>query len=71
MRPTIIALRQHLRSALRRQKETVGYNLAALKFIHRQVESDKNAEFWESGGTEEEVREKIEESKKKRKRVIV
>lgn len=71
MRPTIIALRTHLRSALRRQKETVGYNLAGLKFIQRKVVEDSNAEFWEMGGTEEEVRERIEEGKKKRKRVVV
>ncbi|CED82934.1 WD40-repeat-containing subunit of the 18S rRNA processing complex [Phaffia rhodozyma] len=72
MRPTIISLRTYLRSALRRQKETVGYNLAALKFLQRQVESDKTASFWETEGMDEEkVRAKIEEGQKKRKRVII
>lgn len=72
MRPTIIALRTYLRSALKRQRETVGYNLAALKFIQRQVEGEKTAEFWESEGMDEEkVRAKIEEGKGKRKRVVV
>lgn len=72
MRPTIISLRTYLRSALRRQKETVGYNLAALKFIQRQVESEKTAEFWESEGMDEDkVRARIEEGQKKRKRVII
>lgn len=72
MRPTIISLRTYLRSALRRQRETVGYNLAALRFIQRSVEGEKNAEFWESEGMDEEkVRARIEEGQKKRKRVVV
>lgn len=72
MRPTIIALRTYLRSALRRQRETVGYNLAALKFIQRQVEGEKTAEFWETEGMDaEKVAARIEEGQKKRKRVVV
>lgn len=72
MRPTIISLRTYLKSALRRQRETVGYNLAALKFIQRQVEGEKTAEFWESENMDEDkVRLKIAEGRPKRKRVVV
>lgn len=72
MRPTIISLRTYLKSALRRQRETVGYNLAALKFIQRQVEGEKTAEFWESENMDEEkVRARIAEGRPKRKRVVV
>ena len=56
-------------------QNTLGYNLAALKYINRQHEAKKVAEFYESEdvgmASEEKVREKIEEGKKKRKRAAL
>ncbi|GAA5885783.1 hypothetical protein JCM16303_006062 [Sporobolomyces ruberrimus] len=75
LRPTMVQLRAHLRAALKRQKNTLGYNLAALKYLNRQHEAKKVAEFYESEdvgmASEEKVREKIEEGKKKRKRAAL
>lgn len=71
MRNTLIPLRRHLRDALRRQKEIMGYNLAALQYIRRQNEAQRTAQFFEEESLDEEkVRARIAEEKK-RKRVIV
>ncbi|KAI0720213.1 WD40 repeat-like protein [Cerioporus squamosus] len=73
MRTALIPLRRNLREGLRRQKETIGYNLAALRFVQRQNDARRTAEFFEQDEelTEEQVREKIAEGGKKRKRVNV
>ncbi|KAH9943346.1 WD-repeat-containing protein [Epithele typhae] len=73
MRTALIPLRRSLRDGLRRQKETIGYNLAALRFVQRQNDARRTAEFFEreEAPTEEEVRAKIAEGGKKRKRVNV
>ena len=63
-------LRKHLRDALRKQKDTLSYNLAALKYIKRQTEAELTAEFYEEDMDEGKVRERIAESKK-RKRVSI
>ncbi|KDQ20509.1 hypothetical protein BOTBODRAFT_50600 [Botryobasidium botryosum FD-172 SS1] len=74
MRTVLIPLRTHLRAALRREKDEIGYNLAALKFLQRRVVASRTAEFYgeaiETGGEldEAKVREMIAEGKK-RKRV--
>ncbi|KAJ7283753.1 WD-repeat-containing protein [Mycena rebaudengoi] len=70
MRTALIPLRKHLRSALQRQKEVIGYNLAALQYIRRRNDSDRTAQFYEEGMDEEKVRAKIAEGKK-RKRVTL
>ncbi|KAI0638283.1 WD-repeat-containing protein [Trametes polyzona] len=72
MRTALIPLRRHLREGLRRQKDAIGYNLAALRFIQRQTDAKRTAEFYEAEEdlTEEKVREKIAEGKK-RKRVSI
>ncbi|KAI0776016.1 WD-repeat-containing protein [Trametes elegans] len=72
MRTALIPLRRNLREGLRRQKDTIGYNLAALRFIQRQTDAKRTAEFYEEEEdlTEEKVREKIAEGKK-RKRVSI
>lgn len=73
----MISLRAHLRAALKRQKDTVGYNLAALRYIQRQYDSNRTAEFYEmeivNGGADEEkkIREKIDAGLKKRKRAAL
>ena len=63
-------LRKHLRDALRKQKDTLSYNLAALKYIKRQTEAELTAEFYEEEMDEGKVRERIAE-RKKRKRVSI
>ena len=70
MRTTLIPLRKHLRDALRKRKETMGYNLAALQFIQRQNEAQRTAMFYEESFDEEKVKARIAEGKK-RKRVVV
>ncbi|KAF5322187.1 hypothetical protein D9619_000449 [Psilocybe cf. subviscida] len=69
MRTTLIPLRKHLRTALQRQKEVIGYNLAALQFIRRKNDAERTAQFFEEEGMDEEkVKARIAEGKK-RKRV--
>lgn len=71
MRTTLIPLRKNLRDALRKQKETMGYNLAALQYIQRQNEAERTAKFCEEESFDEErVKVRIAEGKK-RKRVVV
>ncbi|KIJ70192.1 hypothetical protein HYDPIDRAFT_78063 [Hydnomerulius pinastri MD-312] len=71
MRTTLIPMRIHLRNALRREKDTIGYNLAALQYIRRKNEADRTAQFFEEEEFDEEkVREKIAEGKK-RKRISI
>lgn len=70
MRTALIPLRKHLREALRKQKDTISYNLAALKYIKRQSDAKLTAEFFEEEMDEEKVRERIAEGKK-RKRVSI
>ena len=70
MRTSLIPLRKHLRDALRKQKDTISYNLAALKYIKRQSDAKLTAEFFEEEMDEEKVRERIAEGKK-RKRVSI
>ncbi|KZT24431.1 WD-repeat-containing protein [Neolentinus lepideus HHB14362 ss-1] len=69
MRTTLMSLRKHLRFALQRQKETIGYNLAALQFIRRQDDAERTAQFYEDMD-EEKARARIAEGKK-RKRVSI
>jgi U3 small nucleolar RNA-associated protein 12 len=79
LRPLLISLRGHLRGALVRQKSQVSYNLAALKFIKRQEESARTAEFYERAEREEWAEDEIQTLKeriqsgesRKRKRVSI
>jgi U3 small nucleolar RNA-associated protein 12 len=75
LRDLLIELRDHLREAMHEQKDTIGYNLAALHFLKRQHDSKKTAEFYEQDKTgeltEEEVRAKLAQGAKKRKRAII
>lgn len=71
MRTALIPLRKHLRESLRKQKDTISYNLAALKYIKRQNDAQRIAEFYEEEGMDEEkIRERIAEGKK-RKRITI
>ena len=70
MRTALIPLRKHLRDALRKQKDTLSYNLAALKYIKRQSDAQLTAEFYEEELDEKVIRERITEGKK-RKRISI
>uniref|UniRef100_A0A0W0FCF7 Small-subunit processome Utp12 domain-containing protein n=1 Tax=Moniliophthora roreri TaxID=221103 RepID=A0A0W0FCF7_MONRR len=68
MRTSLIPLRKHLRAALQREKEMMGYNLAALHYLRQRDDHERTAQFFEEEQDEERVRMKISEGKK-RKRV--
>ncbi|GBE79565.1 Uncharacterized WD repeat-containing protein [Sparassis crispa] len=68
MRTALIPLRKHLRESLRKQKDVIVYNLAALRYIQRQNNAQRTADFFEEEINEEKVQEKIAEGRK-RKRV--
>lgn len=68
MRTSLIPLRKHLRGALLRQKNMIGYNLTALQYMRRRDFEARTAQFFETALNEEEVRLRIAEGKK-RKRV--
>lgn len=71
MRNFLIDLRTHLRGALNRQKDEIGYNFAALQYIRQQHEAERTALFYEQEGMDEEkVRARLAEGKK-RKRVMI
>lgn len=71
MRTTLIPMRIHLRNALKREKDTVGYNLAALQYIRRKSEAERTALFFEKEGFDEsKVREMITEGKKRKRMSI-
>ncbi|KAF6762715.1 WD-repeat-containing protein [Ephemerocybe angulata] len=71
MRTILIPLRRHLRAALQRQKDIIGYNLAALHFIKNKNDAERTAQFYEEEGLDEEkVKARIAEGKK-RKRVVL
>ena len=65
MRPMLDAIRMHLRKALQQQKDEMGYNLAALKFVGSQVRNKGTREY-----VDEDIWEEDEE-KGRRKRAFV
>ncbi|THH33593.1 hypothetical protein EUX98_g555 [Antrodiella citrinella] len=70
MRSALIPLRKHLRDSLRAQKDTLSYNLAALRYIKRQSDAQRTAEFFEEELDEDAMKARIADSKK-RKRVSI
>ncbi|KAF9055211.1 WD40 repeat-like protein [Hymenopellis radicata] len=71
MRTALIPLRKHLRAALRRQKDLIAYNMAALQHMRRQNDDERNVRFFEEEDMDEErIRARISEGKK-RKRVAL
>ncbi|KIO30256.1 hypothetical protein M407DRAFT_225108 [Tulasnella calospora MUT 4182] len=47
MRGVLVDLRTHLRDALKRQKDEISYNLAALQYVRQQHEANRVAHFYE------------------------
>ena len=77
MRTSLIPLRKHLRAALMRQKDMVGYNLAALRYMQRQADAAHSASFFESNVSDAErlaalhSQASFNGDEKKRKRVTI
>ena len=67
MRTSLIPMRIHLRNALQREKDTIGYNLAALKYVSRRIQAESITHFSDIG----EEHEKVITEGKKRKRVSI
>lgn len=57
MRPTLDALRHHLRTALQRQKDEMGYNLAALRVVGERAR-EKGVRYFDDAEDEAMVEEK-------------
>ncbi|KIK30585.1 hypothetical protein PISMIDRAFT_639068 [Pisolithus microcarpus 441] len=70
MRTSLIPMRSHLRGALRQEKDTIGYNLAALQYMRQKHEVDGISSFWGQDHEEDKAHELVGEGKK-RKRVSV
>jgi U3 small nucleolar RNA-associated protein 12 len=62
MRVMLDNVRTNLRAALKHQKDQMGYNLAAVKFVKSGVEAAGNSEFVD----EEAFKETEERGRKKR-----
>lgn len=76
LRTSLIPLRKYLRDNLHAQKEVLGYNLAALRYLKRQEEATRTASFLDDNLTDEDkikdLRSKVATSDmKKRKRIAV
>ena len=77
LRPTLLDLRRDLRAALMKERERMGYNLAALKFIRTRWEAERSVGVMEEEmmGLDEQRAAKGKKERddgvKKRKRVEV
>ncbi|KAK0537254.1 beta transducin [Tilletia horrida] len=75
MRTTLINLRIHLQTALARQRDTMGFNLAALRHARGVWVAERTAEVYERGTgldmDEAAVREKIEAGARRKRKVAV
>lgn len=54
MRPMLDEIRQHLRTALQKQKDEMGFNLAALRFVHNKVKEKGSKDYVDEALWEEE-----------------
>ncbi|KAG0291825.1 hypothetical protein BGZ98_002857 [Dissophora globulifera] len=66
MRPMLDSVRRNLRAGLQKQKDLIGFNVAALSYIRRDYDANNTSDFFD----EEAVRkdeERKQESEKKRK----
>ncbi|CEH16129.1 WD40-repeat-containing subunit of the 18S rRNA processing complex [Ceraceosorus bombacis] len=74
MRVTLASLSGHLRSALDRQKTTIGFNLAALRHVRAQYVAQRTSTLYERYGfdlTAEEVKARIEQGQKRKRKLAV
>lgn len=66
MRPMLDDIRQHLRTALQRQKDEMGFNLAALRFVGNKVREKGRKEYVDEATWEQEEEEMVRKGEKKR-----
>jgi len=74
MRSTLISLRNHLRTALRRQKVTIGYNIAGLNHVKSRIEEKMTSELYDREGLdadEARVKEVIEKGQRRKRKVAI
>jgi U3 small nucleolar RNA-associated protein 12 len=67
LRPQLIQLRQHLRTALDKERQTMGFNLAAMKYLKSRWESDKVISIEDV----DDVKGRMGKDIKKRKRIDI
>lgn len=74
MRSRLISLRSHLRAALRRQKVTIGYNLAGLNVVKSKIEEKMTSELYDREGLdadEARVKEVLEKGARRKRKVVI
>ncbi|UZJ54677.1 hypothetical protein CBS101457_003997 [Exobasidium rhododendri] len=74
MRKTLISLRGHLRAALRRQKMTIGYNVAGLNHVKSRLEDKLTGELYERQGfdiDEGKVKEILDKNQRRKRKVFI
>ncbi|ORY49061.1 WD40 repeat-like protein [Rhizoclosmatium globosum] len=70
-RPVLLKLKALIPAALRKERDTIGFNLAGLKYMRRDWDANHSKEFMEAIGEEDESEKKGKgNSKNKRKRVV-
>ncbi|KAJ3072293.1 hypothetical protein HDU98_003849 [Podochytrium sp. JEL0797] len=71
-RPVLLQLKSLLPAALRKERDTIGFNLAGLKYMRRDYDANHSKDFLDAIGVEDEDEKKGKgHSKNKRKRVVV
>ncbi|KAF9435125.1 hypothetical protein BGZ76_006854 [Entomortierella beljakovae] len=66
MRPMLDSVRRNLRVGLQKQKDIIGFNVAALNYIRRDYDANNTSEFFDEEAIQKDE-EKKKESEKKRK----
>ena len=74
MRSTLITLRTRLNTALRRQKVTIGYNLAGLNHVRTKIEEKMTSELYDRQGfdaDEQRIKEVLEKGQRRKRKVVI
>lgn len=74
MRTMLVSLRGHLRAALRRQKMTIGYNVAGLNHVKARLVENKTSELYEREGFEVDetrVKQVLEKGQRHKRKVAI
>lgn len=74
MRSTLITLRNHLRTALRRQKVTIGYNIAGLNHVKSRIEEKMTSDLYDREGfdaDEARVKEVLDKGQRRKRKVAI
>ncbi|MCO5572050.1 hypothetical protein L7F22_025801 [Adiantum nelumboides] len=73
MRVRIVSLKTHLRGALARQKQTIGYNLAGLRFIKAQHTAQRTSQLLEQdiGLDDAAIQQRLEQGQPRKRKLVV